>query len=67
MFSILVLGGSQGAKIFGEKIPEVIKILKRFPDRKDSVSGAGIEFLPSFPFIIIPPIRFPFIIFFFDT
>ena len=28
-------------------IPEVIKILKRFPDRKDSVSGAGIEFLPS--------------------
>lgn len=28
LFSILVLGGSQGAEIFGEKIPEVIKILK---------------------------------------
>ena len=28
MLSILVLGGSQGAKVFGEKIPEVIKMIK---------------------------------------
>jgi len=28
MFSILVLGGSQGAKVFGEKIPGIIKMVK---------------------------------------
>ena len=27
-FSILILGGSQGAKIFGEVIPSVVKMLK---------------------------------------
>ena len=30
-------------KLYWEKFTT----LKRFPDRKDSVSGAGIEFLPS--------------------
>ena len=28
VFSILVLGGSQGAEIFGKVIPEVIKMIK---------------------------------------